>query len=180
MSHICPILPQTNKIQLPTSLNFCSCNEHWIKIVPDAFTSVHSIISSFWTWLFSLGAVPKPPISRWAASSCICLLCPWRPCSAYLILDSPPHFAFSQHFSLLLLSSVPLHVNFTGSEIKAENLSGDKDKDKMKAKIKRVWNPLQSPYLDVCHHFVYVFYCNPVAPQLARVLHSASLFRLLK
>jgi len=29
-------------------------------------------------------------------------------------------------------------VNFTGSEIKAENPMGDKDREEMKAKIKRV------------------------------------------
>lgn len=95
-----------------------------------------------------------------AASSCICLLCPWRPCSAYLILHSPPHFVFSQHLLLLLLSRVPFRVNFTGSKIKVENSSGDKDREKMKEKIKRAWNPLQSPYLVVCHHFVYIFYRN--------------------
>lgn len=36
----------------------------WAKIVPDAFTSVLSIIPSFGTLLFSLGAVPKLPIFR--------------------------------------------------------------------------------------------------------------------
>lgn len=132
-----------------------SCHALWAWIVPDAPTSVRAIISSF-AMLFSFGAAPNPPIFRKAACSCICLPCPWRPCSAYLILRSPPHFACAQRSPLLLLSGAPLRVNFTGSKIKAENPKGGKDGEKMKAKIKRVWNPLQSPYLDVCHHFVCV------------------------
>ena len=70
-----------------------SCDVLFAWIVPDTLTSVCSIISSLGPLLFSLGAVPKLPIFRKAASSCICLLCPWHPCSAYLILHSPPHFA---------------------------------------------------------------------------------------
>lgn len=133
----------------------------WKIVVPCAFTSVRTFISSFGTWSFSLGAVPKLPVSRLAACSCICLLCPWRPCSAYLIFHSPPHFAFHntsffpychEHFCVWILQ-----VQRSKRRIPVEIC---KDWEKMKVKIKRVWNPLQCPYLGVCHYFIYVFYCN--------------------
>lgn len=66
-------------------------------------------------------------IFRLAASSSICLLCPWHWCSAYLILHSPLHVATAKLSPLL--SRVTQHAKFAGSRIKVKNPGRSKDRD---------------------------------------------------
>lgn len=68
-----------------------------------------------------------------AASSSMCLLCPWRPCSAYLILHFSLHVAAEK--VLPLLSRVTQSAKFAGSKIKVKNL----EKTDNKGEVKESW-----------------------------------------